>query len=772
MAHCSRIGRATAVVAMLMAVAASVVVVVPPRASGDTVTMKNGVVYHGIVDQDNSIVSIFDGLRRVVLHNTRIARRDPDPASHGGQEHFRLIQPMEGKGNGGQMPAAAYAIQASPWDENGRRTFSYLGPKMSRRIVMTQAINDLGPSIVKLRGVDGFWQGQIATGQVPRPIVLGLLHRDKDDEKERLRICRFLIQAEWYPEAKAELDRLAKDFPETRDRARDTRLSVQDLEARANLAEIDVCRAAQQPKEVLSRLQGFPTRGVAADVLASVRGQLDREKSRLEEDRALASALQGAADGLSPEVRKATRGALIEMLRDLTEVPDAARPRLEAFQKALADTDRDAGARFALAISGWAVGPDFAVADLRAAQALWEARGLVFQYLRSRTDDDRAESLQSLQAVEVPAPEARKLDLETVTRLARHLPPPHHDEQDEPGRVKTYRVLDDPNPVPTEYAVLLPPEYHPSRSYPAVVALHNGNGPASAVAWWAAEASRRGYVVIAPEYSAGPPADYHFTPTEHAAAELSLRDARKRFSIDGDRVFLGGQGLGGEMAWDFGLGHPDLFAGIVTVSGLPAKYVLAYKAHARRVPLYIVMGDLSPATRETLDMVKEDMITRSFDATFVEHYRRGQEDFPEEAPSAFDWMAPRRRDPYPRKFDVVTARECDDRFYGVVVRDLAAGVAPAPEAVDIFGKGLRPATIGMASSTLSNLVRVTTTGVRRLDVWVGPNLLDFSKKLEVKVNNKRFFYGMAKPDFEPMLEDLRLRGDREQIYWLKVPVAL
>ena len=30
---------------------------------------------------------------------------------------------------------------------------------------------------------------------------------------------------------------------------------------------------------------------------------------------------------------------------------------------------------------------------------------------------------------------------------------------------------------------------------------------------------------------------------------------------------------------------------------------------------------------------------------------------------------------------------------------------------------------------------------------------------------------MAKPDLEPFLEDLRLRGDRQQIYWLKVPVG-
>ncbi len=48
--------------------------------------------------------------------------------------------------------------------------------------------------------------------------------------------------------------------------------------------------------------------------------------------------------------------------------------------------------------------------------------------------------------------------------------------------------------------------------------------------------------MIAPEYSvAGASPDYHYTPSEHAAVELALRDARKRYAIDSDRVFVAGQ---------------------------------------------------------------------------------------------------------------------------------------------------------------------------------------------------------------------------------------
>jgi pimeloyl-ACP methyl ester carboxylesterase len=293
-----------------------------------------------------------------------------------------------------------------------------------------------------------------------------------------------------------------------------------------------------------------------------------------------------------------------------------------------------------------------------------------------------------------------------------------------------------------------------------------------AVSWWAAEASRRGYVVIAPEYNLpGQGADYRYSPSEHAAVELALRDARKRFAIDSDRVFLGGQLLGGDMAWDFGLAHPDLFAGVVVISGRPARYVSSTKDHVARLPLYVVQGDQAPASSEVIFPLVKGLMARPYDVTYVEYLRRGWEDFPEEASSVFDWMDRRRRDPTPRAFEVVAGRTCDDRFYGLVVREFAPGRTPSPDLVDPLGRGLRPATLELKTSALANLLNIKTSGVTRLDVWVSPKLIDFQRRLEVRVNNKRAFWGLAKPDLAALLEDLRVRGDRQQTYWLRVAVG-
>jgi hypothetical protein len=55
---------------------------------------------------------------------------------------------------------------------------------------------------------------------------------------------------------------------------------------------------------------------------------------------------------------------------------------------------------------------------------------------------------------------------------------------------------------------------------------------------------------------------------------------------------------------------------------------------------------------------------------------------------------------------------------------------------------------------------------------VSPKLIDFSRKMEVRVNGRPYLKGMVKPDPAALLEDLRFRGDRRQVYWLKVPVSL
>ncbi|HWE36819.1 MAG TPA: alpha/beta hydrolase [Isosphaeraceae bacterium] len=755
----------------------------------DTITMKGGVVYRGSLDRDTTDWSVFDGLRRVIFHNTKVARRDPD-ANEPVPEVFKLEQPLQV--HVGTMPKYILEANATPWDRHGRRTFSYVGAndegRIGRKITMTQAINEIDPQKVRFRGVDGFWKdGLLSIDSVPRPVILGILARvNQTDLAQREKVCRFLIEAHWYAEALPELDRLIKDFndKEVRDRARRARDLVRSLQAQEILAEIEVRRKGQQPGEVRALLKTFPTRGLGPEILKRVRDLNEQEAARAAADKAAADALSATAERLPSDVRKRVGAPLVELLQGLAGAPDATRPRLAAFEKAPAATTPEN--KLALALSGWALGPDKAVADLAAAEALWKARSLVFGYLRSRDEDeaDRASILDELRTLELPAAAgqaARPLDLDTIDRLARHLPPPRASDHAPPTKATILRVLDDdPRNVPTEYAVQLPPDYSPWRSYPAVVALHSGRGETakgrmlSAIAWWGPEAARRGYIVIAPEYVAGDKGvEYHHSPAEHAAAVLALRDARKRFAVDSDRVFVGGQLNGADMAWDLGLGHPDHFAGIVAISGRPFKYVFRAINDTPWMPLYLTLGTMAPGEEFIRSYIMKPYMTNNLDVVITQYISRGQEDFPEDAPAAFDWMASRRRVTDPRAFKFVSARECDDRFYGLVIRQFANGrTTPLPGAVSEKGENLNPAQVRQSVSSQLNQLSIRADGVTRLDVWISPRLVDCSKKVLIKLNNRVVFRASVKENPVDLLDDLRVRGDRQQTYWLRVPISL
>ncbi len=574
---------------------------------GDTVIMKTGIVYRsqGSPDRDNNtLVFIWDGLKRVVVRDSKIERVEADNALRTG-EKFQLVQPMTV--HGGAMPQEVLSVNAEPWDDLGHRSFRFEGSRSKRSIRMEQAIVEIGPHIVRYRGIDGFWLGQVETNQIPRKVVMALLGRvEQKNGGERERVIRFLMDVGWYTEAKTELDRLIRDFPEgdLKERAAGAREFIIQAEATQRRSEIELARKAQQFGRVASLLNTFKDKEIGTELLIEVRDIQRKIEQQRNADQNLALDLRKLSATLPSSALGAWKAPLAEVLKALAEAPDAVRERLAAWRKAKAGGGASDEAQFALAMSGYIVGHESAVPNLKAAEALWKARGLLREYLVGKDPTVRSNQAAALAGLEWPiAPDSAEAiyDLELLTRIAQLMPPPRHHDPVETEKTITHRVSEDENPEPTEYAVRLPPEYHPLRSYPALVVLHSGDGPDRAIDAWQVEAARRGYILIAPQYSlAGQTPDYRYTPSEHAAVELALRDARKRYAIDSDRVFVAGQLTGGNMAWDYGLAHPDLFAGVVVISGFPAKYVPRYLPHHEHQPLLIVMGDLAPASNEVI----------------------------------------------------------------------------------------------------------------------------------------------------------------------------
>ncbi len=650
---------------------------------------------------------------------------------------------------------------------------------------MEQAIIEIGPHIVRYRGIDGFWVGVVETSQVPHPVIMSLIGRvDQKNAEERERVVRFLMDAGWYPEAREELDRLIQDFPKTdlSERAARARVFIVQAEATQRRSEMDVRRKAQQYQAVARLLKTFKDKEISTELQVDVREIERRDQQQQAADKALAVDLRRLAGRLTPEARGPWQKPMVEVFKAIDEAPDAVRDRFAAWRKAKDDPKATDEARFALAMSGYVVGHDMAVPDLKAAEVLWQAREAARGYLTGAEPSDRSGQAAQLEgltwpaAAGVPDPIHR---LELLTRIVQLMPPPRHDPAEPIDKTTLHRVLEDENAEPTEYAVRLPPEYHPLRSYPAVVVLHSGPGPAAAIDEWSEEAARHGYILIAPEYNLpGQPHDYRYTTSEHAAVELALRDARKRYAIDSDRVFVAGQLTGGNMAWDYSLAHPDLFAGVVVFSGLPAKYVPGYAAAPRAAAAVLRPRRAGPrGQRGHLRQVRQ-----ADDPQGLGHHLRRVPapragDLPRGGPPRLRLDGP----PPPRPLSQVVQGPHGPAVRQPLLRRRGQGVRPgrttAPEAVEVFGQNLNPAEIKMSSSSVEQPHpargqghpeprRVAQPQAHRLQEQAGgPG--------QIRVNGRPYLTGrkaIIKLDLETMLDDLRLRGDRQQLYWHRISI--
>ena len=122
-----------------------------------------------------------------------------------------------------------------------------------------------------------------------------------------------------------------------------------------------------------------------------------------------------------------------------------------------------------------------------------------------------------------------------------------------------------------------------------------------------------------------------------------LRDACRRFAVDTDRVFLHGHAEGGDAAWDIGLSHPDLWAGVIPVSAEARNACIFYRDNARYVPFYVVLGELD-GNRVAHNATVIDRYFKDGDnTTVVEYIGRGHEHFLDEQLPMFDWMNRFRR---------------------------------------------------------------------------------------------------------------------------------
>jgi pimeloyl-ACP methyl ester carboxylesterase len=710
-----------------------------------------------------AIVRVSNPLQQYFVPEAQVASVDTESARES-NEVFALPQQKQSGAGRNIVSVNGFRDKPPPFDQFGRRTVNL---EMAQGAVKVfQGVTEIAPTHLRIIALNYVWETTMATSAVPSDVLDAMLRTAvrADNPDDRLRIARFYLQAGRFELAQRELESIEREFPNKAAAVKALKAATTQAMAHELLNELLLRRAAGQHQFVSAASKAFPIEGVAAPVLQEARdiaAQYETARERSEKIVAQLADLQSALKG-HPRIKEIAplRDELAEKLNDSTL------DRLDAFFKLAADPQLKPEEKMALALSGWVVGSANAATEIGLSLRLWEARDLVLEYLRAAADaeGDRRAILRKLEVLDGVGPER-------IAQMIPRLPPTADVLSAAAARTVRIPVELAKGAPPAAYWVTLPLEYHAGRLYPLIIALHSESGGAQQEidAFWGGpgdqggQAHRHGYIVIAPEYiEKGNTKGYDYGARSHQIVVDSLRDARQHFAVDSDRVFLAGHGMGGDAAWDIGLSHPHLFAGVIPINSAIDRHAKYYVENGRQVAFYAVSGELDrdQVTRNAAALMQ--MMQQNFDLVDCEYAGAGPESFYSEVPSLFAWMSNQKRRPLPRQVVVKSLRESDNRFYWYEF----SGFPESMKVVDWSAKGrARPMPVSAKLSDGNTLVIQSAAAHTRL--WLTPDdgLFDFNKRLNVRINGKSRFNEFVKPDTAAMLEHVRLTGDRQQLYW-------
>jgi pimeloyl-ACP methyl ester carboxylesterase len=643
----------------------------------------------------------------------------------------------------------------------------------------------------------------------------------KCDPLKRIAIARFCVDAGWLYLAKEEVERLKKDHPGPLPKEAQENFDVLVKEIDRATVELVITEAELAMNAGRYRYAGellavFPEKIATPEQLKKGTELMARHKaaiSRYTEGRRMlrklidettraAPARAGVAAGggpvmaawpvFRPSTQLVSLAAAAEVVYDELH-PDSAH-RIEFFVN-LADTaerqraagmdpDKKPEELLATAVSGWAKGRSGASPVPDAALRAWTAREMVLDSQRAADRNGRFAIISQLKKLQPVGPD----ELVQVISL---LPPAYPEDlaartgvlvsEKDGAPPETYRrtSLGTPDhPGGIEYLVKLPPEYHHGRAYPVLIALTSpGMNPEMMTLALAREAERNGYILVSPVWS-GPfdTKGWQFKGEDHDYVTAVLRDVIRHFTVDNDRVFMFGAGDGGSMAFDVGLSHPDLFAGVLLMSPSNPRWIgtsMQYWQNAQKLPFYVVTGQLAGKPNAELRFAFDRWMPNGFPAINAIYKGRGLEWYPAETPVMFDWMNRKKRVQGTatlslgtnRRFEWQIMRQTDNRFYWLGADRIAQG--------NLFKENNPGNTVpaGLQGDIRGNLIDLQTRGVRTVDVWLSRDMIDWSKPVRVNLNGTPAYNWKARvlePDLEVLLEDYAARGDRRMLFLAKL----
>ncbi len=708
-----------------------------------------------------SVTMVDTGLARYFVPRTQVAELVPDQL---GAPSASFPLPQYGRSGAVAIQQIGRFVNVTPFDEFGRRQITIKSGGQER--VVMQGITEITPTYLKLEALNHHWDSGMATSSLPPETLAAVLDKatKPDDPDHRMAIVRFYLQARMYREAQQELVAIEEKFPEHAENVGKVRMQLVQLQAQQLLDELKLRRDAGQHQLVYESTLKFPSDDVSRSILRDVTDMRIDYENRKRQHELFLTKMRELPKALADKMQAAAVEQLVEPL--VAEFNISTMQRLESFFLYAKDGGLPADEQLALAISGMVVGSSHAETDLDRALRLWKARQLILEYLSVTP----AEALRRQEIVaELDSTEG--IDAASIARMLPLLPAAIETPQAvvaAPFEVTVPGQAAEDSEV--TYTAFLPPEYHVGRNYPMIVALREqGKTTQQEAQWWAGtadqagQAQRHGYIVIAPEYAAADAFQHTYSADSHHAVVESIYDACRRFQVDSDRIYLSGHGMGGDAAFDIGLSHPDLFAGVIPICGVIRNNCQFYWSNAEYLPLYVVGGQLDRDVPHENAGVLMRMMIQGYDLIYSEYIGRGREGFYEEIHKLFAWMPLHSRQRMLRDFKMQTMRETDGRFYWFEAQGFPDAVKVADWSNQRRRRAPRPMPLNVHISP-GNTISILS-GADRSTIWLTPDIVDFDERLTVRLKGRIRYNDFPQANIETMLEDYRRRGDRQQLFW-------
>ncbi|MBI5759061.1 MAG: hypothetical protein HZA46_11145, partial [Planctomycetales bacterium] len=680
------------------------------------------------------IVVIADDLRRYFVSDKQVVSTNLD-RDLSRYQTFGL--PQTGRGRNKTLVALGPIREDTPFDAFGRRTVSINTPDGTLQVI--QGVDKLHPHALRVVGLTHIWEMGLDPRSLPADVLDAMLRKatNQDNPDHRRGIVRFYLQCELYDRAERELATIATDFPELADNLAERRQELRQLQAEQLFNELKLRQSAGQHGLAYSLSKKFPVDDVNAALLQQVRGMTAEYDQALER----ADRIKLLLGELQAKLTKSEQIAAVAPIRtEMTEkLGYDSLDRFKPFLEQVQDPKRPVDEVLALALSGWVLGPAYAVDDLDLSIRLWKARELILDFLHEPVAAARQRLVAQLEQLEGIGPER-------IARLVPLLPPIREGDDMSPGQMRIISVPADDVPrepavklvaakskevasgdkTPASYGVLLPLEYHPDRVYPLIVALRSaGRTVEQELDWWGGTAERpgqsqrHGYIVIAPEYVAADQRTYEYPVDAHRIVIDSLHDACLRFRVDTNRVFVAGHGMGGDAAFDIGFSHPDRFAGVIAIGGQIERFAQYYRKNAKSLPIYVVGGELDPSTRDKNAPDLTWMLERNYDLIYAEYVGQGKDNYFSEIHHLFNWMRRYTRRGNPDDFEFEAMRTSENRIHWLTFEGLPPGVLGGDTNPN---KAKRPMQITAQVLKGSNTL-VVKCGAAKTSVWLTPDLV-------------------------------------------------